>query len=636
MARSVTLHVVAVPGNAAFQVNFYEGAPLAAVPAGAIRHSVAVAAIGPGALLDTDLIQQTLATPGHSVSDLKRLGETLAEVLLQGDAGQAWRAACEAERLDGNTLRTHLFVPDALQALPWEFCRIDDDNVFFNAPLPLVRVLQNPLEPEPSQLQLPLRVLAVAGVGGSKLNTVSEVRQLRHLLREHDYLFDLEVFNCERRLSRPGSLVDQLKQELDAFQPHVLHFAGHAAYGAKPFLQLGSGNGPGNLWTAEGIGTYLGLQKWKLRFVFLNACSTQRTSKAATSFLNAFLNKGRAYAAVALCADADGAEAAAFSAQVYRFLAGGHAIDEAVAMARAHFGPDATTAAYYPVVSARVTPEALSIPVPVAADQARSKALRDLDTRKVRGYSPGRFVDRGLPRRTMLEKLTNSERVVLVHGSSENGKSWFLQSCRRLLAWRGWPLLYCDLENYQTWRDLLIALLSGGDRSGLGPVLDPALVKALTTEITQSQDLIDSARRVLDAIQNVTTVDVPAVLLIDQLTRDLSRGLSNDWATLRATLIDPIANGDGRIRAVIACAPDVLREDTGRALLPEPLELQPFPAHEIADLVHALFAAREPTEQQWTNAQGMLTANTTVDLSPSTVANWVKVAWEVTGGKPDA
>jgi hypothetical protein len=642
-SAAVTLTVTSNAGGG-YKVTFHTGAP-GAKGKSSKADEISPTAFQSGGPLHPDSVAQILGTRAHQLADLHRIGDDMAATFLAGTAGQGWRKAAGQAR-DAHrawlvsqqglepVMRTYLRIePSELQVLPWELCRIDDENIFFERALPVARALGGSLANPAPLREWPTRVLAIIGADTGGLEPDREVRELGRLLRRYDHVFDYEVFDCSRLSGQ--DVVTQLKARLTDFKPHILHFAGHASY-MPSALQLGPDEqDPNHWWRAEDISAFLNATGgWTLQFAFLNACRTQRPPGAADSFVRAFAVKGNALAVVTMCADVRGSDAAQYAAHAYSALADGVPLDQAIGMARGAVGVS-KLAAYYAGVSTSAALDALLSLSPSAPSDRRQR-LELLDGK------PGikEFVDRVPHRRQLLTSISKGANAVLITGDSDLGKTWFVQSCCRSLAWQGHPVLYCNLTKQKGWAEFLLTLLHGGDEPGLSPPVDRQTVDSFVRRLGSGSgtslaggDITATAQSVLTVLEALGTKEKPLILALDHLdTWEAASGISRDVPTIFLSVFKPIANGDGRIRLLLSCVSASVYANEQLTGNWTQLPLTAFPATELNVLLREMMLAKQPTDDQMARAASYLALTWNADLPPRTLAFMCETFWKSVRG----
>jgi hypothetical protein len=560
-------------------------------------------------VVDAEEMARILADSGHTVAQLKDLGDRLGKAFLAGSGGEAWlkerAAALQAHREwqdRGETdeeplLRTYLEVePAELQIAPFELARVNGINVFVHRGLGVAR-LWTATPGAGRGPEWPLRILLVAGEDGGRLGTQTEARRLRYGLRDRTHHFDIEVFDCRYERELPDGVKERLKRRIRELSPQVLHFAGHA--GVDPAaVQLGDAQKAGEWWTAEEMGEYLGALAAPPQLVFLNACRTAKSAAEGDSFARRVVEQGGAGALLAMSGNVAGEEAAKLAERIYRGMSEGLALDRAISVARGELG-SGTAAAYYPMLTVAATP-------PVyrrgkALDAGRAAYLQNLGEERESQF----FLDRTGPRRNLVAAMRGGTKAVAVVGDSENGKSWFLRSCLQCLSWTGMRVVYLNLQAYGTWAELLRAMANGGAHPLLGPEkVDETARRELETmlakDLVKTGLLPEAAAKALEVVRPGPGEE-PVVLMLDHLeVSDGHASVALDGENICRYLFQAVANGDGRLRMVLASSNGSILKAHAAGVGWASIELTAFPAPEVPELMREWFwvAKRDEAEAE--------------------------------------
>ena len=537
----------------------------------------------------------TMADAAAPLADLRSLGDALGAILTAGPAGKTFLAAREkgvqannkwrrTQKGEEPILRVSLHIANAkLAVLPWENARHEGIPLFATRASTVVRVITDFDEPRPTG-RSPIRLFAVTGTDHSAIGARAEIRELRHQLKPFAHLFDIEIFHAS---ASPAPLAD-LQKRLSDFQPHILHFAGHA-FDTPPALQLGNLSGG---WTAAAAGNFFANEPWTLQLVYLNACRTQAAAAVSNSFVNAFCTRAAADSLIAMSGNIQGVEAGALAGHFYAELATGAPVDQALASARAKLG-DGARASFYPILTVTSEPAPLFPPAPPGI-QSHLATLAGRD-------EAATFVDRVQPRRQLLSAL-GAKRAVAVVGDSENGKSWFLRSCLRCIAFKGNPVLYLELPKYKTWADALRALVRGGDEPLLAPALTPARLvemdRILSGDLVASGRLPAAIRHTLDALRPPDG-EPAAVLIFDHLgVSELTASIAADPESVFKYFFRDLANSptEPNLRIIVACANKNTLDSYAPSGSWSQVDLAPFPADELKELTRDWFQSVAPAK----------------------------------------
>jgi hypothetical protein len=123
---------------------------------------------------------------------------------------------------------------------------------------------------------------------------------------------------------------------IERFQPHVFHFAGHGikVAGADQYgLRIENAGGAWT-WSSDNIDVDLPRVRWVPTFVFLNACRSAAEQNCSWSTHRSFLAAG-AKAVLGMQADISGSVAGDFASAMYKGLATGASLEDAMNQARA-------------------------------------------------------------------------------------------------------------------------------------------------------------------------------------------------------------------------------------------------------------------------------------------------------------
>lgn len=309
-----------------------------------------------------------------SMDSLRELGRELAALLLPHRVGAVLDAALSS--LGTAVLLRLSNDHERLQGLPWEYAYLGeatgepDPNRFLglHPSLRLVRQM-GPLRSVEPVSDNPLRVLIVVSAAppgaGGLLHAEAEAESVLGALKGIRKGQRLEVKECAYA-SRVG-----LRQNLERFKPHILHFIGHGT--AKPL----SG---GVLLLYDGELTARDLADWlppNVRLVVLSACRTASPARGKGT-AETLMERG-VPAVVAMQLPVRDPLSPSFSRELYSALAENRSLTEAVHQARSVIqgaGPDWGVPALY--LSARddrlFRPlSALARPVPFTVPYPRNR-----------------------------------------------------------------------------------------------------------------------------------------------------------------------------------------------------------------------------------------------------------------------
>lgn len=304
------------------------------------------------------------------LEDLKLIGVNLYRTLFEGEVREAFlgvyrrfRVAYESEDRGSTNLRMRLRLifnrrAEAIARLPWEFLILpgadgDEMNGSFFAgertELTLTRYVPPSATVKPAKAE-PLRIMVA-------VYTPSGEDGIDALEREG-------LLNRLRAITTDVVLIEdapwqRLRKELREFRPHVFHFVGYGAFdeGKRGGIALvGSPEEADDVTNTASddkrVLPFAGKALLSLfdyearpRMVFLHACKTRAANrKTAFESQEAFkacareLVFERIASVVAMQFGMSHKEIAAFAAEVYKELAGGKGIDEAVKIGRERLG----------------------------------------------------------------------------------------------------------------------------------------------------------------------------------------------------------------------------------------------------------------------------------------------------------
>jgi len=290
-------------------------------------------------------------------------GAELFRAIFKGEVRERWLQSL-AKLAEGRGLRLRLRLEGSpeLVGLPWE-CLYDPDHKAFLAlkvETPVVRYLEVAVEPLPLQAPVPLRMLVVTANphGTEPLNIEREIREIKSALAPLGSRVQIEL------LDRP-SLAD-LEGRLQ--ECHVLHFIGHGSFdelSGSGTLLLEGRNGQARTIDVDDLAGLLP-QHHGLRLVVLNACQGARHSDrdAFSGVAQGLVQKG-VPAVVAMRHDIADEAAILFAGTLYKSLARGAAIDEAVTFGRKAISSDHGDTWATPALYLRQDVEVLPRPRPI-------------------------------------------------------------------------------------------------------------------------------------------------------------------------------------------------------------------------------------------------------------------------------
>lgn len=265
------------------------------------------------------------------------LGGALFDAVFRGDVLSTLRRSLDiAERSErGLRLRLRLAETPELAGLPWELLYDPQRATFFalSRETPLVRYLDLPEPADSGTPEIRLRVLAVIASPSDypALDVEQEWSSLKQGLAE---LEPRGVVTLDR-LDPPT--VDNLQRQLLKHEYHILHFLGHGDYSPEDkdsVLLLTGADGTGDAISGETFSTLVRDQR-SLRLAVISACRGAVSGEQDPySGVAQRLVRGGVPAVIAMRSAISAAAAEALARSFYTALAGGAAVDEAVAEAR--------------------------------------------------------------------------------------------------------------------------------------------------------------------------------------------------------------------------------------------------------------------------------------------------------------
>jgi hypothetical protein len=471
---------IAEPDGDAFPITLWEvadGNPQGDRPCASA--SLPLELPGGDAMAPERLRQDLLGEPGPS-RRFSEIGDHLFRTLALGDVGARLAAAAG--------LRLYLDIrPRVLRLVPWELLRRDDKQMFADAAAPCARIRPGAdLSAVAPAEQWPLRILVVVGSApdDGDVGAEQELLELQVALRPLTGLVDLEI------LRRPAD--DQLIETYEYLRPHVFHFIGHGGAdeaGDGALWIYDEQAGESRDWNAEAIRTQLA--GWTPNLAVINACRTVEPSdqEGVWDVSDAFGDLG-VPAVIAMQANISGSAAATFTSGLYRAMANGDCLDEALSEARLRMlrGEGAKRRDFgLPVLMlSRHASGVLPIASGVSADQRRQLE------RMPRWGELRDFVDRSRERRGVLRRvdprpglptgddgLAAPPAVVLVVGAAKIGKSALVRTCLWTAALAGRNVAYVDLDAGGRTLNFLDVLRAIRDALIVSPVHGAANARAL-------------------------------------------------------------------------------------------------------------------------------------------------------------
>jgi len=413
-------------------------------------------------------------------------GRELYQFIMSGTAGLAWKNARNTWRLnpplEQPTWHTSLAIEDeTLRELPWEIMWDEARPVWTSAKETFSRVHQPTGDtPKVSLAEgWPWRLLILKGGGDGDAAVLSE----SETLAIHRAWWDLRHEVLIQTASPAGQV--ELEDLIEKFQPHILHFIGHAQPGA---LIFGAG-GKSWTWNSTDIETFFGGRCPVPLLVWLNACQTASAGVFGAAVSNrslqrTFFNLGAPFVA-GMGGDINGELAEMQAAEFYQGIAAGLSLDVALAAARLKArtwrndksrSKAITFHQPFLVSLLRSTQGSAGLPIVPLSDKFKM-IVRDTPQFKAIGRW---FVDRHLTRRHLFDDSLDSDgrlkkngksRLIVVHGQGKTGKSWVLHCALKALASRGWLVRYHEMNGADSldWLGVLNLIRHGLTKQQRGP-----------------------------------------------------------------------------------------------------------------------------------------------------------------------
>ena len=268
----------------------------------------------------------------------KEFGGPLFEAIFTGRLSLAWTRSLDkvaAEKAGGLRLRLRISNEASdLAGLPWELL-YDANGRAFPAQseiTPLVRFLDVTHEPDPIQVNGPLRVLAVIS-SPSNLPELDVEREWARIEAAMAAKVRQGLVVVDRL---PEATVEELGEWLLNHDTHVIHFVGHGDFdpvGGEGFICFQNDRGGADPVTAAVLGPFIHDHD-ALRMVVINACRTARVSSDPYGGMAQGLVQQGATAVVAMQFPITDQAALMFTGKFYGALAAGLPVDQAVSYAR--------------------------------------------------------------------------------------------------------------------------------------------------------------------------------------------------------------------------------------------------------------------------------------------------------------
>jgi peptidoglycan hydrolase-like protein with peptidoglycan-binding domain len=215
---------------------------------------------------------------GPPAMDAESLGSTLADALLTGDVGDAYRAATNRATAKGCGIRLTLSLAStpALLSVPWEFLYQRPRFLASQRRTPLVRLLDTGSLVPPPTIDAKVRMLAIVASPHDlpPLDVEAERRRIEQVVAGMAAAERIELDWLDPATPRA------LRHALRDGNYHILHYVGHSAF---------TGQGEGMLYLEqETDGSSIGVDSTlfanllsdqdRLRLVVLNSCEGARTT----------------------------------------------------------------------------------------------------------------------------------------------------------------------------------------------------------------------------------------------------------------------------------------------------------------------------------------------------------------------
>jgi CHAT domain len=320
---------------------------------------------------------------------------------------------------------------DALERLPWEMacpatpprqrpaligglCRLtprDDHRV----PAPATN----------RRSTWPFRILIVIGCAENEEDGLSIGKEVDAIERTFHPLGRTVDVHCMRRPTHA-----QMMKWIEHFQPHVFHFAGHGikVAGADQYGLRIENAALAWTWSSDDIDVDLPRVRWVPTFVFLNACRSAAEQNGSWSTQRSFMSAG-AKAVLGMQADIGGSVAGDFAAAMYKGLAAGANLEDAMNQARAAIpGARQDIGWALPAMTVSERNARLFVPQPLPADESYEKCAEFEDARLFANCREPRrdFTNWACPCVTTPDPEKN---VLLVLGEQNSGKSHLVKWC---------------------------------------------------------------------------------------------------------------------------------------------------------------------------------------------------------------
>ncbi|WP_419997985.1 CHAT domain-containing protein [Streptomyces boninensis] len=395
----------------------------------------------------------------------RAVGRRLYDAVFGGAPDDSWRALVAAATPE-NLLRVMVDIQDpVLDTLPWELMHDEGQHALWRNGRVLLRrgrATGNQVSAEKGPLRA---LLVVCNPADHTLLADQELAKIGAALARLPGRIHTEVVN--------GPSSTDLRAELIAVRPHILHFIGHgmrAVEGDGPGIDFnlepengaknGDGNGrpqwggpPKGQWTLDRDALEILLSDGRApRLVLFNVCrQTGAPSADFGSLVTACLDQG-AGAVVAMQGDIESPAAVEFSYELYRNLSRARPIDKVVTEVRKHLylTDPARSSWALPVLKCAVPdPDAVTRQIWGHAEPELSSRNRQWPFDEL-----PMFLGRAKERRTgwwhlcegdSPEAGTGERLLAITSEQAGSGKTWQAKWCLLTCMLLGEDVTYCDL-----------------------------------------------------------------------------------------------------------------------------------------------------------------------------------------------
>lgn len=224
----------------------------------------------------------------------------------------------------------------------------------------------------------PFRILIVIGCAENEEDGLSIGKEVDAIERTFHSLGRTVDVHCMRRPA-----YTDMMEWIERFQPHVFHFAGHGikVAGADQYGLRIENAALAWTWSSADIDVDLLRVRWVPTFVFLNACRSAAEQNGSWSTQRSFMSAG-AKAVLGMQADIGGSVAGDFAAAMYKDLATGANLEDAMNQARAAIpGARQDIGWALPAMTVSERNARLFVPQPLPADESYEKCAEFEDAR---------------------------------------------------------------------------------------------------------------------------------------------------------------------------------------------------------------------------------------------------------------